>query len=218
MGRNLVHISGGVRIVVQGMIALLQGETTVVVQEAATSGIGLSELLSGFIGALIVFGLQFLQGRLRRRRELTGLARLVHNEITHNDLTLHDLYLYPKRALTDVTVTLRLDIWESARVRLAEMMPADNFGSLAYYYLFLQELKHIQANQALHQNPIGRVKNALEQMEIQERDATEVALAYANLRGLLGWYWMRRQLSKDSRSTSEAEQSQEPPPREPNSH
>lgn len=187
------------------MIALLQ-ETTAAAQAAATSGIPLSSLLSGIIGALIVFLLGATREMRRQRRVLRGLARLVHTELTRNNLTLKLFYEQPARALTESTAALNLDTWESARVPLAEMMPADDLGSIAYYYLFLQELKQIQATQREFNNPPRQAANALEVLAEQERDALAVSVAYANLRGLLGWYLMRRQPSKYRRSKSEAEQ------------
>jgi hypothetical protein len=189
------------------MIALLQ-ETTTATQEAASSGIPLSELLSGLIGALGVFLLGIIREMRRKRRVLRGLARLVHTELTRNNLTLKLLYGQPTRALTDLTAGLNMDTWESARVQMAEVMPADDLGSIAYYYLYLQELKQIQATQSDLNNPSGQAANALEVLAEQERDALAVLVAYANLGGLLGWYRMRHRLSEYRRSASEAEKSQ----------
>ncbi len=85
-------------------------------------------LLAGSLGALAVFGLGAFRDFIRRRRELRGLARLVHIEIMHNHLTLSTSYRQPKRVLSASLTTLREQTWESVRVRLAEMMPADDFG------------------------------------------------------------------------------------------
>lgn len=49
-------------------------------------------LLAGSIGALAVFGLGALRDFRQSRRELRGLARLIHTEITHNRMSLGGFY------------------------------------------------------------------------------------------------------------------------------
>lgn len=163
-------------------------------------------LLAGSIGALAVFVLGVLRDFVRRRRGLRGLARLVHSEIIHNHLTLDSFYSEPRHVLSPSLNAVRTETWETARVRLAEMMPADDFGSIAYYYMFLQELKHVPLIAGSHtvSDPVELIKDLLETLAEQEKDATEVALAYANLGDLLGWRRMRRRISEHRRSVSEA--------------
>jgi hypothetical protein len=149
---------------------------------------------------------------VRRRRELRGLTRLVHTEIVHNHMTLETFYSQPKRVVTRTLSAVRTETWESVRVQLAEMMPADDFGALAYYYLFLQELQHILliAEGRTVSDTVGLTKNLLEALAAQEPDAREVSLAYANLGGLLGWRRMRRRISEHRRHISESKASDEP--------
>lgn len=154
-------------------------------------------LLAGSIGALSVFLLGVVRDRVRRRRELRGMARLVHTEITRNHLALSDFYETLERVLSPVLNTVSTDTWESVRVRLAEMMPANDFGSIVYYYLFLQGIMDIPAivRGGTRKSALELITNQLGVLEKQEPDAMAVALAYANLTGVRGWSGMRRSIS-----------------------
>ena len=154
-------------------------------------------LLAGSIGALSVFLLGVVRDRVRRRRELRGMARLVHTEITQNSVALKGFYETPGRVLSPVLNTVSTETWESVRVRMAEMMPADDFGSVVYYYLFLQEIKNMPSivQGSSHTHAVKLIENQLGVLREQEPDATVVALAYANLTGVLGWNWARRSIS-----------------------
>ncbi len=71
-----------------GMILLLQEATTASAAQGAAStaglGIGLSELLSGAVGALSIFLLGVVREMWRQRRERIALMTLVHLEVMHN--------------------------------------------------------------------------------------------------------------------------------------
>ncbi len=128
------------------MIALLQGETTVVVQEAASGGIGLSELLSGFIGALIVFGLQFILGQWRRRRERIALMTVMHLEIMHNERTIDELHEnMTSQGISDPLATgeivlLRDDAWKENRARITQLEARRALEYLGMYYTSVETL------------------------------------------------------------------------------
>ena len=174
-------------------------------------------LLAGLLGALAVFGLGVLRDAVRRRRELRGMARLVHIEILHNHMTLESFHGQPGRVLSGVISTLRMETWESVRVRLAEMMPADDFGSVTFYYMLLQELKHMPVivEGGSDRVALKLITNLLQEIPPQEADATKVTLAYANLRGLLGWLRMRRTIYEHRRSVSEVKDPHTHKPKSP---
>jgi uncharacterized integral membrane protein len=158
-------------------------------------------LLSGFLGALFVFFLGVFREFIHRRRELRGIARLVHSEITLNHLALETFYEKPQQVLSPLLTNIRTETWEGVHVRLAEMMPADDLGSLVYYYMYMQDLKQMPAT--THGGPVDSAlelaKNQLGVISEQERDATVVALAYANLGSMFGWGRMRRRISEHRR-------------------
>jgi hypothetical protein len=160
-------------------------------------------LLAGSIGALSVFVLGVFRDFVRRRRELRGIARLVHTEISFNHLALGDFYRNPERVFSPVVGAVQTDTWESVRVRLAEMMPADDFGSLVFYYSFLQDIRRMPA--ITHGGPVKSAielaENQLSIISNQEQDARDVALAYTNLGVLLGWRRMRRRIYKHRRQS-----------------
>ena len=181
-------------------------------------------LLAGSIGALSVFLLGLLRESLQQWRELRGLTRLATNEIMHNTVILQTVYGDPAEVLTDRTgqlKTLRVDTWVSVRVRLAEMMPAADFWNLSFYYALLQELERIQqidmsriqAQRSSHPEKVeAAIKSlediaahVLEKLEEVEQRAYATALAYTDLKwGLLGWYWLDREVPRLPGSTQTA--------------
>lgn len=165
-------------------------------------------LLAGSFGALTVFLLGFVRDSLRQRRELRGLTRLVHTEMEFNRLTLRELYNQPERAITEMTTTLEMSTWESARMRMAAMMPADDLGSVTYYYLFVQELKRVQGSRELYPHPEGLAAHVLDALKGSEPEAIQIALQYSNMRGFLGWYRMRYKILKYRKAALQAEKEQ----------
>lgn len=151
-----------------------------------------------------MFALGFIRDLLRRRRELRGLARLVHTEMEFNRLTLMEIYEYPQLGMSKLTATIEMRTWESVRVRIAEMMPTDDLGSITYYYLFVQELRRVQTVTDLYPDPKTLATNILTILREQETDAIQVTLQYANMQGLLGLYRTRRRLSKYRKKKKES--------------
>ena len=84
--------------------------------------------------------------RKQRGAELEGLLRLVSVEIAlHRALGLEDhLPMDPNQYVTNPRLmrapgrSLRTDAWEQARPRIAQLLPADRFASLAEYYSNVQ--------------------------------------------------------------------------------
>lgn len=163
-------------------------------------------LLAGSLGALGVFGLGVLRDYVWRMRELRGLTRLLWMELQHNEGTLRSCYEGPEWALTPEAInSLRMDTWEDSRVRLASMMPTNDFGSVSFYYMFLHELMRVQATQRLQNDPRENAVKILELVREQEQDAIAATLAYSNLRGMFALWRARRKVSSHRGNVSESE-------------
>lgn len=134
------------------------------------------------------------------------MARLLHTELTHNHLALNDFYENPDRVLSPVLNTISTETWESVRVQMAGAMRADDLGSIVYYYLFLEQVKSMPSviHGGSYTSGIQLIRDQLGVMKKQEPDATEIALAYSNLNGLLGWIRLRRKLSAHRKRVAEA--------------
>ena len=134
-------------------------------------------LLAGSIGALFVFFLGVFREFRRRRQELRGIARLIHSEIKLNHLPLQTFYDDPERVFSPLLASIRTETWEDVNVRLAAMMPADDFGDIVYFYMYMHDLKHMPAG--THGHPahlaVKHAKKSLSIISEQERDATAVA-------------------------------------------
>ncbi len=159
-------------------------------------------LLAGSIGALSVFVLGAVRDLLRRRRELRGLSRLIDIEIKQNNLSLDGFYKDPSRVFADSIGTIRLETWDATRVQLAELMPTGEFGHLAFYYLFLQELKHISIARSQFHDSAGLAGDLLKQIKRQESDAAKAALKYSNMRAIYGFRTVAQELPENTRSVS----------------
>ncbi len=73
--------------------------------------------------------------------------------------------------------------------------------------MFLQELKHVPAisNGRSVNDTLGLVQDLLKEIAEKDLEATEVALAYANLGSLLGWRRARRRMSEYRQNVSKAD-------------
>jgi hypothetical protein len=108
-------------------------------------------LLSGALGAAIVFVLTVVYGEVvrtrQRGRELTGLARVIRPEIKRNTEALQ----YLQRIGAQGTLTRAdyqrehpiYDAWRDTRTKLAQLMPMQDFAVLANFYEELELLNHI---------------------------------------------------------------------------
>lgn len=112
---------------------------------------------------------------------------MVDMEMRHNRLGLDSLYSSPGLTFTSTINTVRLDAWDASRVQMAAMMPSKDFGSLATYYLFLQELKNLAITQHQFSNPVELADDLLKAVRGQDGDAAKTVLKYSNIRTLLGF-------------------------------
>jgi hypothetical protein len=138
-------------------------------------------LLAGSLGALAVFfGLGVLRDFVQRRHERRGLSRLVRIEIVLNEPILARFYENPKLSLTDAVNGLSVDTWESARVRLADMIPDLEFVAMAHYYMYLQKLRDLSTAYHQYHSPEGEAVELLHDLKAYERVASRITLHYAN--------------------------------------
>jgi hypothetical protein len=125
-----------------------------VVAIAATTdsqGVTFDTLLSGAVGALIVFvlaeGARWVIRTRQRGRELKGLARVIRPEMTRNASALDSLsYKAERGRLTRIAYYNEhpiYDAWRDTRTKLAELMPEQDFKVLANFYEELELLNHI---------------------------------------------------------------------------
>jgi hypothetical protein len=112
--------------------------------------IGLSDLLSGAIGAFVIFVLTVLhsgwvswQERVRQR---TGLLRLVDSEIKRNIATIRLMFEGPPDPNEPTVVFLMTaDEWEACRVEVSQLVPIRVFEELRNFYEQVNQLQNVVA-------------------------------------------------------------------------
>jgi hypothetical protein len=150
---------------------LLEATTAAAAQgPPTTSGIdiGLSELLSGAVGALSIFLLGVIRDMWRQRRERIALMTLVHLEIVHNERILNRIHVqeeqraYDKRAA--LVKGLRQDAWEQNRTRLTQLEDGRIVDYLATYYTVLSTFVSLSSLVAPNQQLSAEAHEALERL------------------------------------------------------
>jgi hypothetical protein len=111
--------------------------------EEGVRGVSLEVLLSGLIGALLVFLLGVLREWWRDERERRGLMRLLLAEVRQNTETT-ELTVASIRDEHPATVrdfpAINMEVWSDVRARATQLFPADLFEVLDRYYTPLQTL------------------------------------------------------------------------------
>jgi hypothetical protein len=153
------------------IMLLLEATTAAAAQGAATTSgidIGLSELLSGAVGALSIFLLGVIRDMWRQRRERIALMTLVHLEIVHNERILNRIHVqeeqraYDKRAA--LVKGLRQDAWEQNRTRLTQLEDGRIVDYLATYYTVLSTFVSLSSLVAPNQQLSAEAHEALERL------------------------------------------------------
>ena len=125
------------------MIYWLQEATEAGAQGAGSSPSILQSLLSGAIGALLVFVLGAVRETWRRDRESVGLARLLLGEIGHNEEVVKGAKEDESRAEQIGSPRLYLmktETWRATRTRTAQLVPSKLLTALEDYYVPLETL------------------------------------------------------------------------------
>jgi hypothetical protein len=151
------------------LVLLLEATTAAAAQGAPTTSgidIGLSELLSGAVGALSIFLLGIIRDMWRQRRERIALMTLVHLEIVHNERILNRIHsqeeqrAYDKRAA--LVKGLRQDAWEQNRARLTQLEDGRIVDYLATYYTALSTYVNLASVAATNDDASTEAHEALE--------------------------------------------------------
>ncbi len=129
-------------------------------------------LLAGSIGALFVFFLGGLRDYVRRRREREGLMTLIWTELLHNYVVLRRWGETIRFINAGEVKSFRTEIWAESRVRLAQLLPPEEFSKVSIYYNTIQEIqvqevagilliREREAGYAVHRNDLEDVQNLL---------------------------------------------------------
>lgn len=143
-------------------------------------------LLSGLVGALLVFCLGLVRESWRNGRERQGLLRLVLAEMRHNQLVLYRTYgdisaVSESAAHEAMTLTKLFQVaaWEDTRVRLAQLLPSEAFTHLSSHYGNLQHIvDSVQSTDRMLGPPKQIVLNAIERAETSRMGMRKVLEQY----------------------------------------
>ena len=111
-----------------------QGQGGAEAPSLLTGGLGLGALVGALAGATATHLLA--EGRRQRQenREKAGLLRLVLIELRMNELVLSEVRDDPSLVLEGRREMPSQKSWESVRVRLAQLLPKEDYEEIAYYY------------------------------------------------------------------------------------
>lgn len=144
-------------------------------------------LLSGAIGAIIVFILTVVYGAvirtLERGKELVGLARVIRPEMERNSDAIDTLKHAGLDPNTYRSEHPTRDAWRDTRVRLSQLMRAEDFAKVANFYDSLEMLEV-----TIDDNPV-MAQSWLESAAREQLPAMNVTdgYCYARWRIFKGW-------------------------------
>lgn len=141
-------------------------------------GVGLSVLLSGLLGALLVFVLGVIRELWRESRELFGLLRLLLTETRHNEEVIHTIaerlptydpdepssFQHENLMGHDDFGLLRTAVWDRLQARAASLLPRGLFVETESYYSVLQIVRTLSGFSDMVGDSFGRELRS----EIQE--------------------------------------------------
>jgi hypothetical protein len=98
--------------------------------------------LGALVGAVVAYRLRERADVKREESELRGLLRLIAFEVSHNDQVMIDLHREKKETsrVKELADNLRTDAWEDTRVRIAQLLPAEEFNNVCAYYIRVSRL------------------------------------------------------------------------------
>jgi hypothetical protein len=115
--------------------------------EEGFRGVGVDVLLSGFLGALLVFVLGVVREWWRNEQERRGLLILLLAEIEHNSEVIRTVEdrINPGQAMEDLIghppfATQKSRMWDNVQERAAALLPDDLMAALDAYYSPLETL------------------------------------------------------------------------------
>ena len=149
--------------IVLGMSAWLQGSTSGAQEAASGAGLSAWSLLSGLIGALLVFCLGVARELWRDERERRGVLRIILAEMEHN----FEVEATVRRSRSAMigpghVVLMHTDGWRDTRVKAALLLPPKLLSGIEAYYsaletmLTLRPLYEAGSEYAKQASPRGR--------------------------------------------------------------
>jgi hypothetical protein len=111
-----------------------QGQGGAEAPSLLTGGLGLGALVGALAGAAATHLLAETRRQRQKDREKAGLLRLVLIELRMNELVLQEVRDGPNLVLEGRKGMLSQKAWESVRVRLAHLLPKEDYETIAYYY------------------------------------------------------------------------------------
>jgi len=99
-----------------------------------TGGLGIGALVGALAGAAATHLLAERRRQRQEDREKAGLLRLLMIELRINEVDLQDIRDDPNLVLEGRKGMLSQKAWESVRVRLAPLLPKEDYERIAYYY------------------------------------------------------------------------------------
>lgn len=98
-------------------------------------------MLSGLIGALLVFCLGLARELWRNDRERRGVLRLLLAEIEHNVEVVRTVRESKPALIGSPDLPfMKTDAWQATRLRAAQLLPDQLFSDLEVYYSLLETL------------------------------------------------------------------------------
>lgn len=130
-------------------------------------------LLSGSVGAVLVFGLGWVREIVQRRREHRGYLLLVVQEIEANGRALARYREDHGLVHLDECASVRSEVWESVRPRLAHLAHREVLGRLFHYYRTLRYLDHLSRTGGPEDQQCSSLGTTLDILGFAEKDALE---------------------------------------------
>jgi hypothetical protein len=100
-------------------------------------GATLGAVVGGFVGAWANSWYRNREAKKAEDEERIGLLRLIDAEIFLNEIILTDFHANPDDDSLTGMNALRTNYWDSANIRLAQLMPADFTKGLVHYYDYI---------------------------------------------------------------------------------
>jgi hypothetical protein len=98
------------------------------------SALGLGALVGGVGGAFATHLLSEHREKERNESDRDGLLRLVQAEIARNSVASEMFETHPTVVAEGRFPSAVTDVWEDVRVRLAQLLPEEDFETLSGYY------------------------------------------------------------------------------------
>ena len=139
-------------------------------------------MVSGLVGALLVFLLgRFLDSR-REKRELRGHLALLSSEMLQNAVVLDAYRENPELMRRERAASLREDVWAAARARVAQLAHPAITAKLATYYRSLGSARRAAEGWKAEDDPFASPTVLFDHLEFARKDAEKAMDGYAPIK------------------------------------